>query len=787
MRERIRRLREATLRTVPGISIERAQLVTECYRDPETQREAVPVQRARVFRHIMANKALYVGDGELIVGERGPAPAAVPTYPEICVHSMEDLDTLDSRQKIAYRVDEEARRVHGSEILPFWKGRAQRDRLFRELPPQWHAAYESGVFTEFQEQRTPGHTALGDKVFRKGFLDIKNDIRGHIESLDFYNDREAQDKKEELRAQDIAADAILTYAARYADRLEELEAKETDAERKRELGRMARNCRHVPAHPPETFWQALQCYWFVHVGVITELNPWDAFNPGRLDQHLYPFYKREIESGTLTVEDARELLEAFWIKFHNHPAPPKVGVTAQESGTYTDFALINLGGVKADGSDAVNELTYLILDVIEEMRLLQPSSMVQISKKSPDRFIKRAARIVRTGFGQPSLFNTDAIVQELVRQGKSIEDARCGGASGCVESGAFGKEAYFLSGYFNIPKILEITLNNGVDPRTGKTVGAPTGDPCDFESFEDLFRAFAAQMRHFVDIKVLGNNVIERLYAKYMPVPFLSLIIEDCVENGKDYHCGGARYNTTYIQGVGLGTITDCLASIRYNVYEKQRVSMPDLVAALREDFEGAEALRELLLEDTPKYGNDDDRADGLARRVFDTYYDLVDGRPNPRGGCHRINMLPTTVHVYFGNVTGALPDGRKAGMAISEGISPVQGADRKGPTAVLRSAAKIDHIKTGGTLLNQKFTPQILDDDEGIAKLAQLVRGYFCMDGHHVQFNVVTKEALLEAQQHPEEHRDLIVRVAGYSDYFVNLNEELQNEIIRRTEHDAM
>jgi trans-4-hydroxy-L-proline dehydratase len=787
MRERIRRLREQTLRATPRVSAERGLLVTECCRQPETQRESVPVQRALAFRHIMATKSLYVGDGELIVGERGPEPAAVPTYPEICVHSMADLDTLDSREKIAYRVDEETRRVHETEVLPFWQGRAQRDRLFRELPPEWHAAYEAGVFTEFQEQRTPGHTALGDKIFRKGFLDIKNDIRCHLEALDFHNDPRAQDSKEELQAMNIAADAILTYAARYADRLEELQAEESDPERRRELAQMARNCRHIPAHPPETFWQALQCYWFVHVGVITELNPWDSFNPGRLDQHLYPFYRREIEAGTLTKENARELLQAFWIKFHNHPAPPKVGVTAAESGTYTDFALINLGGVKADGSDAVNDLTYLILDVIEEMRLLQPSSMVQLSKKNPDRFIKRAAKIVRTGFGQPSIFNTDAIVQELARQGKSLEDARCGGASGCVESGAFGKEAYFLSGYFNIPKILEITLNNGVDPRTGKTVGAQGGEPSTFETFDDLYGAFASQMRHFVDIKVRGNNVIERLYAKYMPVPFLSLVIDDCVEAGRDYHCGGARYNTTYIQGVGLGTITDCLAAIKYNVYDTKRVALDELLEALRENFAGREALRDLLLEDTPKFGNDDDRADDLARRVFETYFGLVDGRPNVRGGCHRVNMLPTTVHVYFGSVTGALPDGRKAGVALSEGISPVQGADRKGPTAVLLSAAKIDHIKTGGTLLNQKFTPQLLEDDAGIEKMAQLVRGYFRMDGHHVQFNVVTRDTLIEAQKHPEQHRDLIVRVAGYSDYFVNLNAELQNEIIRRTEHETM
>ncbi len=787
MNERIRKLREATLAAVPRISAERALLVTRAYQRQDVRQASVPVQRALVFQAIMSGKSLYVGEGELIVGERGPAPAEVPTYPEICLHTLEDLDILDSRPKISYRVDAATRAAHADEVMPFWQGRAQRDRLFSEMAPEWLAAYEAGLFTEFQEQRTPGHTVLGDKIYRKGFLDIKLDIRQALAAIDVFGDPAALDKREELRAMDIAADALLGYAQRYADQLETLAGQADDPARREELRQMAQNCRRVPACPPETFWQALQYYWFVHVGVITELNPWDSFNPGRLDQHLWPFYERELAAGTLTEDRARELLQAFWVKFHNHPAPPKVGVTARESGTYTDFALINLGGVKADGSDAVNPLTYIMLDVIEEMRLLQPSSMVQLSKKNPERFIRRALRIVKTGFGQPSIFNTDAIVQELVRQGKAVEDARRGGASGCVESGAFGVEAYFLSGYFNIPKVLEITLNNGVDPRTGRRIGVETGDPRGFATFDALYAAFERQLRHFIEIKIAGNNVIERLYAKYMPVPFLSLVIDDCVARGLDYHSGGARYNTTYIQGVGMGSVTDALSSIRFNVFDQRRCTMDELLAALAADFEGHAALLAKVLNETPKYGNDDDRADSLARLVFASYHGLIDGRPNVRGGTHRVNLLPTTVHVYFGAVTGALPDGKRAGVTLSEGISPVQGADRKGPTAVLNSAAKLDHVKTGGTLLNQKFTPDLLADEEGIAKVAHLVRGYFCQDGHHIQFNVVSRETLRAAQREPERHRDLIVRVAGYSDYFVNLTPELQEEIIHRTEHEAL
>jgi len=518
--------------------------------------------------------------------------------------------------------------------------------------------------------------------------------------------------------------------------------------------------------------------------VITELNTWDSFNPGRLDQHLFPFYAQGVESGDLTEEWARELLQAFWIKFNNQPAPPKVGVTAQESNTYTDFCLINVGGVDENGNDASNELSYLILDVIEEMRLLQPSSMVQVSKKNPDRLLRRALKIVKTGFGQPSIFNTDAIIQELLRQGKDLIDARKGGCSGCVETGAFGKESYILTGYFNLVKVLEVTLHNGIDPRTGKKIGIETGNPESFASFDDLFTAFQKQLSYFIDIKIKGNRIIEKLYADYLPAPFLSILIDDCIKNGKDYNAGGARYNTSYIQGVGMGSITDSLSAIKFHIFDRKDISMRDVLRALEKNFDGFEALREKLSEDTPRYGNDDDDADVILKRVFESFFNLVDGRPTARGGVFRINLLPTTVHVYFGSVVGATPDGRKAYTPLSEGISPVQGADRNGPTAVIKSAAKIDHLRTGGTLLNQKFTPQFLETDEGIEKVLRLIRSYFRMDGHHIQFNVVTADTLRKAQKNPEQYRDLIVRVAGYSDYFVDLTPELQEEIIKRTEH---
>ena len=781
--ERVQKLRQQSVETAPSISTERAELMTAFYQQPAGL-ASIPVQRARSFAYLLEHKTIVINPGELIVGEKGHTPQAAPTYPELCCHSLSDLDILDSRPKVSFKVSPEALQAYESTVIPFWQGRSLRDLIFAEMTPEWKDAYEAGIFTEFMEQRAPGHTVLDDKIYHKGMLDFQAEIRERLAALDYLNDARAYEKQEELKAMDIAAGALIRFGERHAALARRLAATETDPQRQAELEKIAEICDWVPAHAPRTFWEALQYYWFVHLGVTTELNTWDSFDPGHLDQHLEPFYQKGLADGSLKREQAEELLQCFWIKFNNQPAPPKVGVTAAESGTYTDFAQINLGGLRPDGSDAVNDVTYLLLDVVEEMRLVQPSASCQVSKKNPDRFIKRAARIIRTGFGQPSLFNADLIVQELVRHGKSVVDARCGGTSGCVEAGAFGKENYNLTGYFNIPKVLEITLHNGVDPRTGKKIGLELGDPRRCETYDQLFEAFEKQMNYFIDIKVRGNNVIERLYAQYMPAPFLSILIDDCIARGVDYHCGGARYNTSYIQGVGLGTITDALSGIKHLIYEKQVLSLDELMDALKADFKGYEQLRQILLNKTPKYGNDDPRADDLMVQVFEAYFNAIDGRRNTRGGDYHIDLLPTTCHVYFGSVTGALPDGRRAWEPLSEGISPVQGADRRGPTAVLKSVARMDHARTGGTLLNQKFTPQLLKDDEGLDRLVQLVRTAFKLDCHHIQFNVVDADTLRKARHEPEKYRDLIVRVAGYSDYFCHLSEALQDEIIARTEH---
>jgi formate C-acetyltransferase len=781
MNNRIQRLRKESFDTKPSLSIERALIETEFYRE-NLGKHSLPVLRALTFKEICQRKTLYIGDGELIVGERGPSPKCVPTFPELTCHSAEDLHTLKNRPMTHYDIAEEDILAYEEKVIPYWQGRSMRERIFSHTPPEWKAAYEAGLFTEFMEQRAPGHTVLDGTIYTTGMLDLKNRIADRIKRLDYLNDPEAADRAEQLKAMDIACDAAMIFAQRHAELAETMAKSETDPERKAELGHMASVCRHVPANPPRTFHEALQMYWFVHLGTVTELNGWDSMSPGHLDQHLLPFYETGRADGSLDRDQAKELISCLWIKANNQTAPPKVGVTARESGTYNDFSQINLGGVDVDGNDASNEISYIILEVVDELRLLQPQPSVHIGKNSPDRLLKATARVIRNGLGYPAVFNTDMVIEEMLRAGKTLADAREGGTSGCIETGAFGKEAYILTGYLNVPKILEVTLNNGTDPLTGKKVGIETGDPLGFQSFDELYQAFAKQLEYVVELKVKVNNYIERMYAKHSPAPFLSAVIHDCIENGKDYYDGGPRYNTTYIQCCGLGTATDSLSAIKTHVFDEASLPMGELLKALGNNFEGEEALRLKLWNRTPFFGNDDERADEIAVRIFETLFETIDGRPNTKGTLYHMNMLSTTCHIYFGKMLGATPNGRAAFLPESDGTSPSHGADRNGPTAVVKSLGKLDQTKTGGTLLNQRFLPDVLASEQDLDNLGQLIRTYFHLGGHHIQFNIVDTDTLRKAQEKPEEYRNLLVRVAGYSDYFTDLDQDHQEEIIHRT-----
>ena len=786
MNERIRRLRQASLEARPSISHERAALLTDFYAANEGK-HSVPVMRGLHFKYQCERKTLTIGPDELIVGERGPAAKSVPTYPELSCHSVRDLEILDSRKMTPFAVSAETIEVYRSKIIPYWEARCLRARVFRDLPREWKDYYEAGAFTEFMEQRAPGHTTLDGTIYEKGMLDFKREITASLAALDYLRDPEAAGKAEQLKGMELSCDAAIIFAERHADLAEKMAREETGEARRRELLRIAEVCRRVPARAPRDLWEALQMYWFVHLGTITELNGWDAMNPGRLDQHLLPFYEKGIQDGTLTAGQARELISCLWIKFNNHPAPPKVGVTAEESGTYNDFTNINLGGLKRDGSDGVNDVSCLILEILEELRLLQPQANIQLSRKTPEHFLKAACRVIRRGFGYPSVFNADAVVAEQVRVGKSVEDAREGGCSGCIETGCFGKEAYVLTGYLNVPKALELALNDGVDPLSGRTIGPRTGDPRGFGSFDELYEAFARQLAHVIDLKIRVNNFIERMFASHAPATFLSVVIHDCIRKGKDYSDGGPRYNTNYIQCVGIGTVTDSLSALKKHVFEDRTFTMDRILAALRGNFRDEEALRLTLANKTPAFGNDDDNADAIMQRVYATLFDEIDGRPNTKGTGYHLDMLSTTCHIYFGKKLGASANGRLAHLPESDGSSPSHGADRRGPTAVIRSLAKMDQIKSGGTLLNQKFLPSVLAGEEGLEKMAALIRTYFRLDGHHIQFNVVDEATLRDAQKNPDNYRDLLVRVAGYSDFFVDLDVYHQEEIIARTSQEAL
>ena len=813
MNDRIRRLRQQCLDTPTTLSIERALIETEFYKE-HYGTLPTPVFRAKNFYEICKKKTIYIGPDELIVGERGPKPKAVPTFPELTCHSVEDLHTLDKRELQSYHISQADIDTYERVVIPYWKGKTQRERIFKHVSKEWEEAYHAGVFTEFMEQRAAGHTAMDGKMYREGLLDVKARIEKRLRELDFIYDPEATDRQQELEAMLISCDAAILFAERHAELAERMASEEHDKLRKLELEKIAEVCRWVPAHAPRDLWEAIQMYWFVHLGTVTELNGWDSMNPGHIDQHLFPFYQKGIAEGTLTRDSAKELLSCLWIKFNNQPAPPKVGVTALESGTYNDFTNINIGGVDREGNSATNELSYIILEIQEELHQLQPGLSIHIAKNTPDEFLLAGIRVIKQGHGYPSIFNPDTYIKELAREGKTIEDAREGGCSGCIEVGAFGKEAYLLTGYLNTPKILEITLNNGIDPETGKHIGLETGDPRSFQTFDELYDAWHRQMVYFVNLKLAVNNYIERMFSLYAPATFLSLYIDDCIEKGKDYYSGGARYNTTYIQCTGLGTITDCFTALKKHVFEDQRYTMDEMLEACRNNWGptpspspregssdtlpsqgeqsplplggvGGGLMRAYIRNHTPFFGNDDPYADDIAVRVYDDLVRAIEGRPNTRGGETHLNMLSTTCHNYFGSVCGATPNGRLAHFAISDGTSPAHGSDTHGPTAVIKSLGKLDQTKSGGTLLNMRFVPALLKREEDQKKLASLIRTYFKLGGHHIQFNIVDTATLHDAQQHPDEYRDLLVRVAGYSDYFNDMTEQLQNEIIARTEND--
>ncbi|MCK4450268.1 MAG: glycyl radical protein, partial [Anaerolineae bacterium] len=764
----------------PEVFAERAVLVTGAY--AQTEGQPITIRRAEAMWQILDGVTVLIRDGEPIVGCKTPAILGSPLYPEVASDWVEEeIDTIALRDEAPFYLSDETKETLRAEVFDYWRGRQVYNRIMEVLPSEIQQATDAGLFFHYYLNRTIGHITVDyERVLKKGFLGLKAGVEDELKKIN-YEDGGCLRKIHLLQAMSLCCEAAIRFAERYAEEAERLAAAESDPVRRAELEQSAEICRWVPAHPARTFHEALQSFWFVHLILNLETNSY-AIGPGRFDQYMYPYYQADIDAGRLTQEQAGELLACLWIKF-NELTVVKEGGTAKASTTYNDFQNLNLGGQTVEGQDATNELSYLCLDVTGRLKLPQPQIAALISEKTPDRFLMKACEVICLGFGLPAVFNDDEKVQALLHKGKTLEDARLGGINGCVELVVQGKDNMASSGYLSMPKCLELALNNGVDPLTGAQLGPSTGVPREFISFDQLMEAFRQQLAHAIELKTVYDGIARQAYAEFCPVPFTSLLISDCLEKGRDYHDGGARYNLPLICGVGTGTMADSLAAIKRLVYDEKRTSLEELVTALRADFAGYGRLRQMLLNRVPKWGNGDGYVDTIAHDVVEMFCDELEKHRNAEGVPYAANMIPTTTHIWFGSLNGATPDGRLAETPLSEGISPVQGTDSNGPTAVVRSMARLDHARCCGTLLNMKFHPTALSGEEGLRKFGHLIRTYFKLGGHHMQFNVVSAETLRAAQECPEEYRNLVVRVAGYSDYFVRLSRDLQDEIISRTE----
>ena len=749
----------------------------------ETEGQPIVTRRAKMLERILSEQPVHIQDGELIVGKKTLKPRGSPVFPEInCSWLERDLDTIATRNNTPFYVSEETKKVLRKEVFPYWHGRQIYDRIKESVPEEIWRADSRGVIYNYFTSRTIGHITVSyAKVLNKGMEGIKTDIQEALSRL-HSKDPEYSHKKQLLEAISLVCDAAVMFAGRYADEALRLASKEKNLQQKEELERIARVCNKVPANPAKTFHEALQSFWFTQLVLNLETNG-HAISPGRFDQYMYPFYRHSINKGELPEEVAQELLDLLWVKLDEITIAKDSG-ESDTSSSYPEFQNLNIGGLTPEGQDATNELSYMCLTALEHVRLPQPQLSAQISTKTPHKFLLRCCELLRYGMGLPAMFNSDTIVLGMVNRGKKLKDARSGSVNGCVSPNCDGKDRMASSGYFNLVKCLELALNDGIDPLSGEQLGPKTGDHNKLSTFEDVIKAFKQQVSYFVKLKVRYDNIIRDIYATYCPVPFTSAVIDDCIKKGQDWHNGGARYNQAVISGVGLGTITDALSAIKKHIFDKKNYTMAELKKALDEDFQGHEKLRNVLINKTPRYGNDDNYTDSLAVLTQKIFCDEVEQHRDIHGAKYYVNLLPTTAHIALGKLTGATPDGRHANEWLSEGISPVQGFDKLGPTAAAKSVGKLDHARCNGTLLNMKITPQILKSEEDLDKLAGLIRGYFSLGGHHIQFNIIDKDTLRDAQKHPHMYQNLLVRVAGYSDYFVLLSPDIQEEIISRTEH---
>jgi pyruvate formate-lyase/glycerol dehydratase family glycyl radical enzyme len=781
---RTAKLNNELLAVKPEICIERARLVTDSYR--ETEVEPMLIRRAKAIAKVLKEMTIFIQRDQLIAGTQASRLRAAPLFPETEASYLgKEIDLFEKREQDRLIVRPKIKQELTEDILPYWKNKNIKKLALAAMPQQTRrlVQLEDQIFSvDIHLTGSIGHVLVDyDKVLGRGLLDIKEEIEERIRKLDLTDPDEGQ-KLNFYEAEIMLCDAIVEWAGRYADKAERLAKEEKDKRWKEELELIARICRRVPAYPVEDFREAIQSFWFTHLLLYIEQDGL-AVSPGRFDQYMYPYLKKSIAEQRMSKEEAQELLECLWIKFTEIMR----AYDFECAKYYAGFSIsenVVLGGQDRAGRDATNELSYMCLEAEAHTKLPQPNLGVRIHPNTPDTFLMKAVDVASAGRTKPEFFNDTIGIAVMLSLGVPLEDARDYGISGCVEAVPPHCNGMTNSAMSNIGKALELALNDGKCRLSGKQVGPNTGDPRSFKSIKDLIDAFEQQVRFYVREMVTAINIIERTHAQYYPLPYFSLVIDDCIERGLDVTAGGARYNYTGPQAVGLGDVADSLAAVKQFVFEDQQLTMDDLIDALDRNFEGMDTLRQKLITQSPKWGNDDDYVDDLAREVVRIFCSEVSRYRNTRGGVYRPGVYSVSANVPLGLHVGALPNGKLSRAPLADGVAPVHGCDLRGPTAIAKSIAKLDHeIITNGTILNMKFTPKLLEDNSGKRSLANLIRTYFDLGGWHVQFNVVSADTLRAAQKQPEKHKGLIIRVAGYSAFFVELDTAVQDDIIERTE----
>lgn len=825
---RIQKLVDALYEHMPVIESARAKLITESYK--ETEGEPIITRRAKAFAHILHNIPIIIRDNELIVGSSTIAPRGCQTFPEFSYEWLEaELDTVATRTADPFEIAEETK-AELKEADKYWKGKTTSELATSYMAPEAIKAIEHNIFTPGNYfYNGVGHVTVKYwEVLETGFEGIMEKAQKELDGCSVGDGNYAK-KSHFLEAVILSCKAVIDYAGRYAKLAQEMAAQTSDPVRKQELFVIAENCSRVPAKGAQNFYEACQSFWFVQQLLQMESSG-HSISPGRFDQYMYPYYKKDMEAGTITREFAQELMDCIWVKL-NDLNKCRDAASAEGFAGYSLFQNLIAGGQNKEGEDVTNDLSVMCIQASMHVHLPAPSLSVRVWNGSPHEFLIKAAELTRTGIGLPAYYNDEVIIPALQNRGLSLEDAREYNIIGCVEPQKAGKtEGWHDAAFFNMCRPLELVFSNGMDK--GEMVGIPTGDVTQMKTFDEFFDAYKKQMEYCISLLVNADNAIDVAHAERCPLPFLSCMIDDCLKEGKSVQEGGAVYNFTGPQGFGIANMADGLFAIRKLVYEDKKVSMKELKEALAWNYDkgldaqsagdmtemimkamqkagrnvdastaegllktfmgmkpGEQKTRRFkeihdMIDEVPKFGNDIPEVDYFAREVAYTYSKPLQKYNNPRGGKFQAGLYPVSANVPLGGQTGATPDGRYAHTPVADGVSPSAGKDVKGPTAAATSVSRLDHfIVSNGTLFNQKFHPSALSGREGLEKFVALIRGYFDQKGMHMQFNVVDRQTLLDAQEHPEKYKHLVVRVAGYSALFTTLSRSLQDDIIRRTE----